>query len=126
MPRTDLPQIREAFDQELGERAWTTMDLVRATVSSDYPKALDRDTAAKAIAGERWPDRRTRSRLERAVGWDPGWIQRLREGVTLDRLKAARGDAVSRVRLRDPRSHSLAEATDEEIDAEKLRRVTSE
>lgn len=126
MARTDLPQLRAAFDQELAERVWLTMDLVRAT-ATDELKPLDRTTVGDAIRGQRWPDRRSRARIERALGWDPGWMQRIRDGVPLDTLKAARGDSVAVLRLRDPASHSLAEATDAEIEAEvQRRRVTGQ
>jgi len=58
-----------------------------------------------------------------ALGWDIGWSTLLREGVPLRQLKAARGDApVTQRTLRDPTAHTLAAATDEELQAESLRR----
>jgi len=122
MPRINLPQIARAFDEELGGRGWNLVDLRMATAAPGK-QPLDRGTVETAAKGQTWPRRATRARLETAVGWDHGWTALLREGVPLRQLKIARGDAwIAQRPLRAPTSHSLADATDLEIQAELLRR----
>ena len=122
VPRVNLPQIARAFDEELGSRGWNLVDLRLATGAGGRPP-LDRGTVERAAKGETWPRRATRARLETALGWNIGWTTLLREGVSLRQLKAARGDepAVQHP-LRAPTSHTLADATDAELQAELLRR----
>lgn len=122
MPRTDLPTLRRAFDQALGEKDWNVADLQRATAVGGR-KALDIDTVRDAVKGVRWPSQRSRARLERALGWGPGWMQDIRDDIyTLDELRAIRDSRRPAVQLRDPRTHTLAEATDAELQAEVDRR----
>jgi len=124
MPRVNLPQIERAFDEELGARTWNLVDLRMATAASGKNgKPLDRGTVETAAKGATWPRRATRARLEMALGWDIGWLALIREGVPLRQLKAARGDApATQPTLRDPTSHTLAAATDAELQAQLLRR----
>jgi len=122
VPRVNLPQVAQAFDEELGIRGWNLVDLRLATGAGGRPP-LDRGTVETAAKGQTWPRRATRARLETAVGWEIGWTTLLREGVPLRQLKSARGDAPPAQRaLRHPASHTLAAATNEEIRAELLRR----
>ncbi len=116
MPRPDLEIVARAFSEEMGRRKLNEADLVRRT-------GLSPGTVRTAVKGERWPLASKRGMLEEALGWDYGWMQKLRDGdglVTLQILREQRGDVLPR--RRDPGVVLLAFATREELEDELRKR----
>ena len=56
------------------------LDLAQRTLARD--KVINAGTLIDVEKGRRWPRDGTRARLERALGWTPGTIERLRAGGT--------------------------------------------
>jgi hypothetical protein len=55
---------------------------------------VDPGTLANFLDGTRWPQSRTLSKIEAAIGWAPGYISELAEGSTMTEVASdARGGA---------------------------------
>lgn len=95
----------------------------------DTPEDLHRasgvsgNTIRSFLDGGNQPYLSTLRKMTMPLGWDPTWPRMiLRDGVSLRALRLARGDKVEPDGPRDPATHSLAESTDAEIEAEVRRR----
>lgn len=63
-------RARAAVSAALAEKQWSVSDLARRA-------GIDHGTAADFVAGDRWPIHKTQGRIEDALGWSPGTIDRL-------------------------------------------------
>lgn len=96
----------------------------------DTPEDLHRasgvsgNTIRSFLDGGNQPYLSTLRKMTMPLGWDPTWPRVILRGeATLRQLRLDRGDNVPLpTRLRDPATHSLAESTDAEIEAEVRRR----
>lgn len=58
----------DAVARELARRQWSRADLKTESGS-------DPETIQKFLDGERWPQDKTRAKIEKALGWEPGSIR---------------------------------------------------
>lgn len=56
---------------------------------------LDVQTLASLLDGQRWPQAKTRGRIEAALGWEPGSIAMLRQGMPVQRITVRGDDATT-------------------------------
>jgi predicted DNA-binding transcriptional regulator AlpA len=102
-------RVRVAVKGEMGRRGWNIQQLIDAS-------GLDRSTLGDFLDGKRWPQSRTLGAVEKALGWPVSSIALMLEGGD----PPVGGDPA-------PESAAgplLTEATDEELAAEVLRRMT--
>jgi hypothetical protein len=67
-------RVRVAVTAEMGRLGWNIQDLINAS-------GLDRKTVSSFLEGERWPQMSKRSRIEAALGWQPGTMAGILEGA---------------------------------------------
>jgi hypothetical protein len=63
-------RARAAVSAALASKQWSVSDLARRA-------GIDHGTAADFVSGERWPIHKTQGRIEEALGWEAGAIDRL-------------------------------------------------
>lgn len=81
----------------------------------------DPGTIGDFLNGNRWPKYATQGKIEKAIGWPAGKMSGIADGEDAPPLDGA--DGVPPVEEIEP-GPLLAEATDEELAAEMLRRMT--
>jgi len=72
----DIAAAARAIEVALGQRGWNQIDLARAA-------EVDPGTLYDFMAGRRWPQVRTRSRIETSLEMEPGTIARIAAGETV-------------------------------------------
>jgi len=72
----DIRAAAAAIEVALGAKGWNQADLVRDA-------GIDNGTLGDFLAGRRWPQVRTRSRIETSLGMELGTIARIADGETV-------------------------------------------
>jgi len=70
----DEAAARRAVEAEMGDRGW---DIQRLSQEA----GLDPGTVGDFLSGARWPRIPTRGSIERALGWQPGRLAEIADGV---------------------------------------------
>lgn len=72
----DIAAAARAIEAALGRRSWNQIDLARAA-------ELDPGTLYDFMSGRRWPQARTRGKIEDALGMEHGDLARIAAGETV-------------------------------------------
>lgn len=67
-------RARDALHAALTERGWGLTDLAHAA-------SVDVGTVSDFLRGTRWPYRKTQGKIEKALDWTPGRIERFAQGT---------------------------------------------
>lgn len=82
-------RVRIAVKAEMGARGWNIQQLIDES-------GLDRSTLGDFLEGKRWPQSRTLGAIERALGWQAGWIATVLEGGDIPAVGAVEQDPASK------------------------------
>jgi transcriptional regulator with XRE-family HTH domain len=101
---TDLPSSPDFFhgaggtvmSRELARRAVRREVALEGRLAFAKRAGVDPGTLANFLDGTRWPQSRTLSKIEAAIGWTPGYIFDLAEGSTTSEIQS---DASSGARI---------------------------
>ena len=85
-----------AMSRELARRAVRREVAPEGRLAFAKRAGVDPGTLANFLDGTRWPQSRTLSKIEAAIGWPPGYIAELAEGSTTTEIG---GDAIGGARI---------------------------